>query len=120
MQIKIGNKVSSPVIKNQFEIITEHYSGDADAYHTNTCFQPVGQEAAILEAYAFQESIYDLGLIHDATNTWPAEARKHYEQEVIPWPSDVYSDGDYAAQLDGITIFFYDAEGTKYECSIED
>lgn len=118
MRIHIGQKVSEPVIKNKFEITTSHYSGDADVYHTNTVLRDISQEDAINEAYSIQDHACDSELVCDLIDTWPEDVQKCYQDEVIPWPHDVFSDGEMAATLDTISIFFYDANGEKYKCAM--
>ena len=130
MKVIIGSPVKTKTRKNTWEVDLTCMSGDADAYHQNGGFFTSEQE--MLDYVTISLAIGDAMDDGYARDTKQVEARLEkilsselfakYMNEYEIWDmcgSDVTCEG-YLAVIDDVEVFWYDENGVKYNCTIED
>lgn len=125
LDIVIGKTIPvDEVPKNCFIAKVEFYSGDAD--HSESVEAKFGVDK--LEAFIAEinniDRISESPTINDEIVDWSDEDQRAYYNTddphgIVYWPSDVFSDGAWAAKYDGFEIWFYDATGAKFDCEIK-
>lgn len=129
MDVIIGSPVKRKEKKNLYEVKLECMSGDADAYHTNGSSFSDKQQMIdyVTIALAISEAMSS-GYARDIEEVVD-ELEKVLSPELFEsvedgdeisdmCGGDVTCDGQYLAAITGVEVFWYDENGTKFNCEI--